>query len=161
MKKAILLFSGCLFAFFINAQSLSPSVIANSGDYYSNANLSVSWTMGEPVTETFANSNNTLTQGFQQSSYSYAAIEEYETDDFTIHLFPNPTTDIINFSIQTKSSENIIITLYDINGKELLKKQYSNAESTLSLKQFPSNILFLKIQSNNTLLKTYKIIKTE
>jgi len=47
-------------------QSVSPDVIATSGDYFQNANVSLSWTMGELITETFSNGNIALTQGFQQ-----------------------------------------------------------------------------------------------
>jgi len=42
------------------------NVIATSGDYFENANASVSLTMGELVTETFSAGNVILTQGFQQ-----------------------------------------------------------------------------------------------
>ena len=52
--------------FMINAQSTSPQLTTSSGAYYSNATTSLSWTVGEIATETFASGNNILTQGFQQ-----------------------------------------------------------------------------------------------
>ncbi|MCD4697206.1 MAG: hypothetical protein K8S16_13295 [Bacteroidales bacterium] len=51
----------------LSAQSISSEVISASGDYFVNTNASLSWTLGEPITETFANGNIVLTQGFQQS----------------------------------------------------------------------------------------------
>jgi len=51
---------------FISAQITSPEVISSSGAYFSNTSGSMSWTLGETVTETFSNGSNILTQGFQQ-----------------------------------------------------------------------------------------------
>lgn len=50
----------------VQTQSLSPSVIASSGDYSTGTDVSLSWTLGEIATETFSNGGFTLTQGFQQ-----------------------------------------------------------------------------------------------
>lgn len=50
----------------LNAQSLSPVVLASAGGYFASGTVSLSWTLGEPVTETFSNSNIILTHGFQQ-----------------------------------------------------------------------------------------------
>jgi len=47
-------------------QSLSPTVIATSGNYSTGAGVSLSWTLGEIVSETLINGAYILTQGFQQ-----------------------------------------------------------------------------------------------
>lgn len=49
------------------AQSLTPSVFPAAGGSYSDANCTVSWTIGEPMNASFSNANGTLTQGQQQS----------------------------------------------------------------------------------------------
>jgi len=66
MKKFSIIIIGGLLSFAVAAQSLSPEVIASSGDYYENANASLSWTLGEIATETYSGGSNILTQGFQQ-----------------------------------------------------------------------------------------------
>jgi len=48
------------------SQSVSPDVIATSGDHFQNTNVSVSWTLGELATETYSAGNVILIQGFQQ-----------------------------------------------------------------------------------------------
>jgi len=50
----------------IQAQSLSPTVIATAGDYSASSSVSLSWTLGEIATETFSNGGYILCQGFQQ-----------------------------------------------------------------------------------------------
>jgi hypothetical protein len=65
MKKIITLLSLILsFAFAVS--SSAQQVIASAGDYFEGDNISISWTLGEPVIETFEGSNIILTQGFQQ-----------------------------------------------------------------------------------------------
>ncbi|MCF8365211.1 MAG: T9SS type A sorting domain-containing protein [Bacteroidales bacterium] len=70
MKKTALF---CLISFL----SIFPftghaqQVVASAGGYFEGDNISLSWTLGEPVIETFSNSNITLTQGFQQTYNFY------------------------------------------------------------------------------------------
>jgi hypothetical protein len=65
MKTIIVLFiSAALFAIAINTNA--QQVIASAGGYYEGENVSVSWTLGEPVIETFEGADIILTQGFQQ-----------------------------------------------------------------------------------------------
>ena len=49
-----------------NAQTLSPKVIPSTGGYFTGGGNSLSWTMGETVTQTFQNGYIVLTQGEQQ-----------------------------------------------------------------------------------------------
>ncbi len=57
---SVLAFAACL------CQAKAQEVIATSGGYYEGDNLSMSWTVGEPVIETFNSGGLILTQGFQQ-----------------------------------------------------------------------------------------------
>jgi len=47
-------------------QAKAQQVIASSGGYFEGENVSLNWTVGEPVIETFTGGNLILTQGFQQ-----------------------------------------------------------------------------------------------
>ena len=49
-----------------SAQSLKPTVIASCGGYFTGGGKSLSWTMGETITQTLQGGNSKLTQGFQQ-----------------------------------------------------------------------------------------------
>ncbi|MFU8843753.1 MAG: hypothetical protein ACNA7V_08100 [Bacteroidales bacterium] len=66
MKRCfiLILIIGCFFD--ISGQTLTPEVISSSGGYFESTNASVSWTLGETVTETFTGTSFILTQGFQQ-----------------------------------------------------------------------------------------------
>ncbi len=68
MKKIIFLCAGLLLSINMQSQSISPEVVAGSGDFFEGSGISISWTLGEPVVETFNNGGIILTQGFQQPS---------------------------------------------------------------------------------------------
>lgn len=72
--KQIFLFSFIIImscaALFYPVQNKAQQVIASSGGHYQDENISLSWTVGEPVIETFSGGNVVLTQGFQQP-YSF------------------------------------------------------------------------------------------
>jgi hypothetical protein len=54
-------------AILIAGNSFSQQVIATAGSSGSGTGIQLSWTIGEPVIETFTGANNILTQGFHQT----------------------------------------------------------------------------------------------
>ena len=66
MKNLICFTTFLLITSHLFAQSIERDVVASSGDYFENANGSLSWTLGELATETYISGNAILTQGFQQ-----------------------------------------------------------------------------------------------
>ena len=68
MKKKLLFLVIVMISAKIDSDA--QQVVASSGGYYVTDNLSVSWTLGETVAETFSSDNLILTQGFQQP-YSF------------------------------------------------------------------------------------------
>ncbi len=69
MKKISLFFT-IIFFTVIAVNSQAQQVISTLGGFYENENISMSWTVGEPVIETFSAGDIMLTQGFQQP-YSF------------------------------------------------------------------------------------------
>jgi hypothetical protein len=62
MKKSILFLIVFAFAA-LSSQAKAQQVIASAGGYYEGENISLSWTLGEPVTETFSAGGVILTPG--------------------------------------------------------------------------------------------------
>lgn len=144
------------------AQQISPEVISSAGDYFENDDISLSWTMGEPVISTL-NGEYILTQGFHQDLYIITAVDELEFFDFDIHLFPNPTPDYLNIEINQKGNINqeMIIQLLDIKGSLIKEfKESGNFQSTqINLQAYERANYFLRFIINNQ-TKTFKIVKT-
>ncbi len=92
----------------------SQQVVSSAGDFFANANGSLSFTMCEVVVETMALPNGTLTQGFQQTYPSSAAIEELVEGG--ISFYPNPAHESFEIhAVQPSNMENL--QLFDCTGR--------------------------------------------
>ena len=73
---------------------------------------------------------------------------------------PNPTTGIVNIKkIQQITEANIKI--YDIKGKLIMQKQFSEKQTAIDLSNNPAGTYFYNIISENKLIDNGKIILTE
>ncbi len=142
------------------SQSLTPEVSATSGDYYIGVDATLSWTIGESVVETFSGTNAVLTQGFQQPLYLVTSVEEAPDNPYQISVYPNPTTDLINISVQSVDQASFNVELINLQGKRLYHQNIDSNNNTIDLKQYATGIYMLKIYtSDNKFLKSYRISK--
>jgi len=163
MKKYLIITCAIFFILNAKSQSISPQVIASGGDYYVGTNASLSWTIGELITETVSNTNFILTQGFQQPNYNINAIEEPGINPLgEINIYPNPVADELNVSFKDMNQKNVMIILFDMNGKIL----YSDiAENTTSVKQInmsqiaKGNYVIRFATKDGKYLKSFKVMK--
>jgi len=147
----------------IFSQSISREVNSSAGEYFISNNSSISWTLGEIITETFVSDDNTLTQGFQQSLLYVFSIDEKPDSIFNINVYPNPTNSILNIIIGSKVKTSISIKLFDIHGNCLFDKEINvnkNFYVKINFSNYRNSIYLLKIiSSKNKFVKSYKIQK--
>jgi hypothetical protein len=105
----------------IYAQTLSPTVIASTGAYATNANGSLSYTVGEmTMVQTFSAGNSTLTQGFQQPNDKVTGLLNVaESDEGSFIVYPNPAVDNLWYGYQFAQSGTITIDLYNALSQKL------------------------------------------
>ena len=163
MKKIVLTLVAAFFTIqLINAQSISPQVIASAGNYATNGGYSVSWTLGEPVIATATNGSTTLTQGFQQPTYNVLSITNGKIEGFEVNVYPNPATDFVVIDWKTDENNLLYITLYDVTGKMISEKSYSASQDKVSinLSQLASAQYLLEVRNkNNSIAKVFQISK--
>lgn len=142
------------------SQTLSPDGWATSGDYFTNSNNSLSWTIGECITETYSSTNNALTQGFQQGKYNITSVEENKYSAFSVFVYPNPTSTFINISIKSTESGKMTVELLDITGKLIQSESFQN-NFQLNVAEYSNSAYILHIYNDsNSLIKTFKLQKT-
>jgi len=148
------LFISFFYFFGYNAQE----IISTQGDYFTNGTGSLSWTIGEPITETYSSASNDLSQGFQQTELQATLVEE-AIIDITVQIYPNPVSDFLNISIdQQKINHSFLI--FDAQGKLLKNEVILSSSSIIDFSLYTKGIYFLKIQNKDKqLIKTYKIVK--
>ncbi len=138
MKKAYFSLSIILIALSAGAQSLSPTVISATGGFSSNANGSLSYTVGEmTMVETFTGGNNILTQGFQQpNDFTIGILEISQGEYGSFVVYPNPAVDNLWFGFEFPESGKINVAIYDVLGQkvaDIYNSNYQNGKTVETL----------------------------
>jgi hypothetical protein len=141
------------------AQSLTPTVVSSTGDYYVGSAATLSWTLGEVVTDTYNGTSNQLTQGFHQPDLRFSVLEDLATE-MTLNLYPNPTNGLVSFEVKNNLN-TLQVSILDLSGRIIYNSTYA-AESVLQIdmSSYASGIYFMHVTSEtNQKIKTLKIEK--
>ncbi len=156
---SILLFA---FTFQLKGQSISPQVFGSAGNYYAVGGNSVSFTIGESLTTTLTNSNNKITQGFQQPSYMATGITEVEKPIYDLSIFPNPVSNVISIINNGNTfSPNTQLIIIDVLGRKLIEQPLNNHQTLIDLQQLVAGTYFIVIDENGHDSFTHKITKVQ
>lgn len=135
------------------SQIVSPeNTTVSAGDFFKQINGSLSWTLGETITETVNSNNSKLTQGFQQSNFNLVAIPLVKTKEFEITAYPNPTSDKLTIYInQPNSKQEFFAELFDLQGNLILTETINSllGSYSINLKGLSNGFYLLKIYSDN------------
>lgn len=165
MKRLYTLLVSMLFVVgFLNAQTITHSVVASAGANHTNAETgySMSWTLGEPVIGTLVSGDNTITlhQGFQQGSLGIVSIHSIE---FTseILVYPNPATSFVNIKVDGLSSGSLNLEIVDIHGRLRAMHQGIMSEDivTINTDNLNPGVYMLRFFSEGRTVKTIRLVK--
>jgi hypothetical protein len=146
-----------LLCFGITNATFGQEVIASGGSYFSNARNSISYTMGETISETFSGQNLIITQGFQQPQIIVTSV--YQIDEYMdISAFPNPVEQVLNLDI-SDHKHRMEYMLYNQEGKILMKKEISEEHTIIPLQKLQDGTYILKITRGDKLVKSIQIVK--
>jgi hypothetical protein len=148
-----------LILLFFSISISGQEVISTAGDFHFAGGHSVSWTIGEPVIDTWTAGGTVISQGFQQPILDIVSVYEHPDPSIDINAYPNPTSDFLNLVVANDDVEKLSYQLFDITGKLLDSQQIISEKTEIKFTQFPVATYYLKITSGNTELKTFKIVK--
>lgn len=81
-------------------------------------------------------------------------------EDKNIVLYPNPVNSILNLSFpENRLGNNTSISIYDGLGKLLKTAKINNQKEAIDVSRFSSGIYFLKVTSNNQVIKNATFVK--
>ncbi len=161
MKKILLTLLLFASAAHVNAQSISPQVIASAGTHYTGSNAQLSWTVGEPVITTVSNGSNIITQGFHQTLLTIISVEEQSIAGVNVSVFPNPTSDMVNINL-VNNLKDLQMDLFDMNGKLLQTRKIGAAEGNIQISMIDyarANYLLRIYSADGSVNYTYKVQK--
>ena len=134
-KKLTIIFLVLLIAGRFSAQSLAPSVIASAGNYFSNSQFSLSWTLAEmTMVETFNDGSNFLTQGFQQPFANTTGVPEIPVAQVNkFNLYPNPSNGQFQVNYQLTESGQLTFRVFNLLGQKVYENSmYQSAGTNLT-----------------------------
>lgn len=140
--------------------SQNNSIITSGGDI-SNSNGSINYSIGQIFINTNSNTNNYIIEGNQQPYEIYSlSNSNLDNPNLTIKIFPNPTNDFIFLSYPNYNYENTNFQIFDLNGKEIIKKRkIYEKETKIFLDQFQIGTYLLLITNEDNTTNSFKIIK--
>ena len=140
----------------LHAQETVPA----AGGDATGAGGTSSYTIGQLVYTTNTGGSGSVSQGVQQL-YEITTITEIEVSEINLEFtaYPNPTENFLTLQIGDYGNEQLSYQLYDMRGKLLDNKQVLIKNTSISMQALPSSTYFLYVLDNNSLIKTFKIIK--
>jgi len=145
---------------FFHLKAGAQQVISPNGNYFSNNSGSVTYTIGEPVVETYSSANQIITQGFNQYFLLVTAVDESAETDFEITAYPNPTSENLTLRVNRENRSDLQYLLFDLNGKLIKSGDIIEAETIIEFEELIAGDYLLRIVHVNLELKTFKIAKT-
>jgi hypothetical protein len=146
------------------AQSIAPQSVNSCGTKMSQANASLSYTVGELVVLSLSDSEgNTLSGGFTAgATLTTVSINETDAAVLDVSVFPNPTSDLVNIRINHSSMEQVVVSITHLQGKEVYSGKYAGVSNLIGINtaSYATGTYMLTLKNlNNQVLNTYKIIK--
>jgi hypothetical protein len=158
----ILTIIAILITFNAKAQYISSSLLSSGGDLFKANNIQMEWTLGDLATETYKNGSY-VTQGFLQGSPVLVVGQQevnFTSTTSNILAYPNPFTNGFDLEIlNTKPTDNLTITVYDMLGKMVYKNNNVVALQYINLEHLSASIYMVNILINNETIGTIKVNK--
>ena len=146
------------------AQSISPQSVNSSGTKLTQANGSLSFTLGELVVLSQTDSaGNTLGVGFTAgATLTTVNIQETDATVLDVKVYPNPTSELINIQINHSTIDQFLVTITDLQSKVVFSGRYAGISNVISVNTntYATGTYMLTLNDkNNQVLGSYKIIK--
>lgn len=147
---------------FTSMKSYSQEVYSSCGNHYSNANYSMSFTIGEPIISTYIANGTIMTQGFHQTKLTDVAsfIKNFYTEA-TIAVFPNPAVNSIQIDLKSTNAINYRTNIFDINGQLIYQSTLTSIpQQQIAVSHWSVGTYIIQVvDDKNQALATAKIIK--
>jgi hypothetical protein len=163
-KPIALLVAAMLMGIMSFAQSIAPQSVNSGGTKMTQANGSLSFTVGELVVLSQTDSDgNTLGGGFTAgATLTTASIQETDAAVLDVKVYPNPTSELVKIQINHSTLDQVVVTITDLQGKEVYNGKYAGISNVIGINTaaYSTGTYILTLKNpNNQVLGTYKIIK--
>ncbi|MDO9261889.1 MAG: T9SS type A sorting domain-containing protein [Flavobacteriaceae bacterium] len=162
MKFQKILLNTCFLVGIGISTAYPQSNTVSSGGVASGTGGATSYTIGQIFYQTFSSETGNVFQGVQQA-YEVRTLSNEDVTDIllNVNFFPNPTKSNVVLKISNIPLDGVNYQLYDLLGRQIVTQKVKNEESIIQMDELPTAVYVLKIIKNNSVLKSFKIIKNQ
>lgn len=151
----------CLFL--IGAAQLNgQEVVGAAGESKVIGTTHVAFSVGEPVVGTRSIGNNNVTQGFHQPEIIIeSTVEEKLNDSYSINIFPNPASDVVNIYPKNFNTEGFMVEVLSVAGQKIMEQPFTNEGTQLDISGLESsNYILIITNKEEKYYQNFKLIKS-
>lgn len=119
--------------------------------------------MEETISATGSSFDNiSFTEGFSNQDSNIGSSEDNKLNSLQLKVYPNPTTDFIRVRCETKLQSELIVEIYDLVGRRIIRKKSDNSENNMQIdmQSFQRSAYLLKAYtSDGKYSRTLRIVK--
>ena len=160
MKKIYTLLLFSLLGLFAMGQS---AIVPLGGDAQG-ATGSVSYTVGQVVTQTAANSNGSISvaEGVQQPyEIQTVGVNDYPMITLNAKVYPNPTENMAQLELNgfELPADGLQANLFDSKGKLLQRIPVIGDVTEFQIGQYATGTYYLELRHSEQSIKTFKVVR--
>ena len=143
------------------AQVKQSEVVSAGGGFIEKDNISVSYTIGEPVAGTVAKGDLIVVHGFQQGYLAVVTdINQLAVKDVDVKVYPNPVNTVMYVELSNIEAAGCVVKCFDMAG-QLIKESEFGDDSRLSVDMsgLPQGAYFVRVVSEDGAVVNKKIMK--
>jgi len=156
-KAMVILF---IMAFSFSTASAQNTIPASGGNATGSGG-SASYSVGQVFYSTNVGTTGSATQGVQQP-YEISVISEIEEAKIiTLQcvVYPNPTTNYLQLTLNEEMLNGLTYYLFDLTGKLIEFKKVESNTTSIDMSHLIPATYFLRVIKGNKEVKSFKIIK--
>lgn len=109
----------------------------------------LSWTIGEPVTETATAGGNTLTQGFQQPELEISTALPESDPAWSAVVYPNPASALVRIDL-SEAPQDATIIVFSTNGAQVMSERMRDKSQVLDVSRLAAGNYILDLRDQAT-----------
>jgi len=149
-----------------NAQTiLYKSVLASGGASFTSAGLSADWTVGQPIVNQYTTTGLVVTEGFHPVYVAQAAngVPIVLSNITAVKTYPNPTSYLLNISIDQALERPVTIDILDIASK-MVKNTINlpanaHIKTTINMSALAAGTYIISLNANTDDAYIMKVVK--
>lgn len=147
-----------LLCFGVNVLFGQEAVVPAGGNATGNGGT-VSFTAGQAFYLFIPGASGSVSQGVQQPYEIYTVGIVEAGLNFSLSVFPNPTSNHLTLLVRDFNNEKLQFQLYDLSGRLLLSDRVSDTHTLIPTGSLPTGVYLLNVILDNKTVQSFKIIK--